>query len=526
LLHFAAFQARFSRVRQTGSTIRFNRAAAQLQSFDQDRLHFRGSAPPNHGSKSPVVAAHLATFPQYGPPPFNAAFHAERRKTFLSRMAPNTTVIIPGASLKLRNGDVDFPFRQESNFHYLTGFDEPNSVAILSNALGQPEFVLIVPPLDPFEETWTGKRAGIKGAQSKYQANAAYSNTQAEEVFEEVARSGARIQVLDAIANPGLNKHIQDILKEHRALGRERREPEAEEQIHEMRLIKTPYEQALLKRACDISAQAHIRAMQKGKLTAAMMAKSPHRAQGRNEGELQAELEYDFRRHGAVRVGYGSIVGSGSNGCVLHYVTNTEFSRPQDLILVDAGAEYGYYTADVTRTWPLGGKFSPEQKAIYDLVLKAQEEGIRMSRPGATLRDIHVNTARVLTEGLVQLGILKGNPHRLLQEKAYDQYFMHGTSHMLGMDVHDVPTRSVTTAGSPLRGGPVVYRPLEPGMVFTVEPGIYIDPEVGRRNGVDPKWWGIGVRIEDDILITDTGHENLSQNVPRSTQEIEALMAG
>lgn len=488
-----------------------------------DVVHFAGHAkPPAHGSKAPAVAAHLASFPAFGPPPFNAAFHADRRAAFLAKLPANSTVVVPGAGEVLRNGDVNHAFRQESNFFYLTGFDEPNAVAILSNVPGKPAFTLVVPPRDPFMETWNGRRAGVEGAKSIYRADEAYDNTELDAVLRKTAKGKGQVFVLPAVANPHLNEQVtatlQKTLGQKRALGDS---TVADQAINELRLIKTPYEQALLRRACDISAQAHVNAMKRAKLTREQMAAHPHKAHGRNEGEVQAEVEYDFRRKGAVRVGYGSIAGGGANGCVLHYVTNREFLKPEDLILVDAGAEYGYYTADVTRTWPISGKFSPEQKAIYDLVLEAQESGIQMVKPGATLRDIHANSVRVITEGLVKLGILNGDVDQLIAGREYAKYFMHGTSHMLGMDVHDVVPKQTTGATS----RPGQGLPLAPGMCFTVEPGIYIDPEVGKREGVDPKWWGIGVRIEDDILVTENGYENLSEAAPRTTDAIEALMA-
>ncbi len=529
----------------------------------RDAVHFSAQpTAPRHGSKNPEVAAYLASFPRFGPPPFNAEFHADRRRQFLAQLPPNSTVIVPGAANVLRNGDVDHPFRQESNFYYLTGFDEPDSVAILSNVPGRPAFTLVVPPRDPARETWNGKRAGTEGALAKYGADQAFNNTDLDTVLADVAKHGGQVSVLPAVANPGLNARVQkaasvggstlqqfwqklstvfEALKQlHPAVAKvvsrleERLAPlvsrlippagqgfDPEAVINEMRLVKTPYEQALMRRACEISALSHINAMRRTQLSPAQVDAHPARAAGRNEGEIQAEVEHGFRRHGAVRNGYSSIAGGGANGCVLHYVTNTDFVKPGDLELVDAGAEYGYYTADVTRTWPISGKFTPEQKAIYDLVLKAQDSGIRMVRPGMTLKEIHENSVRVITQGLVDLGILKGDVDALIRDKAYFKYFMHGTSHMMGMDVHDVVPKQKT--GETSRPGQTL--PLRPGMVFSVEPGIYIDPQVGRQEGIDPKWWGIGVRIEDDILVTDDGYENLSEQAPRTTEAIEATMA-
>ena len=488
-----------------------------------DVVQFSAARANPYSGESPLVKAHLDSFPAFGPPPFNAAFHADRRQQFINQLPPNTTVIVPGAGNVPRNGDVNHAFRQESNLYYLTGFDEPETVAILSNVPGRPAFTLIVPPRDPAKEVWTGRRAGTEGALNTYGANAAFNNTDLNAVLKETAQNGGKVTVLPAISNPDLNRQIGAYLKRNlepaQTLGSA---GDVENILDNMRLIKTPYEIALLKRACQISAEGHMNAMKRAKLTEGQQKAHPAHAAGRNEGEVQAEVEYDFRRKGAVRVGYGTIAGGGANGCVLHYETNREFAQPKDLVLVDAGAEYGYYTSDLTRTWPVAGKFSPEQKAIYDLVLDAQESGIRMTKPGTTLKDIHANSVKVITEGLVKLGVLKGDPAQLIADRAYAPYFMHGTSHMLGMDVHDVVPKQPTLPDS-VRPGQGL--PLAPGMFFTVEPGIYIDPDVAKANGVDPKWWGIGVRIEDDILVTPTGYENFTEAAPRTTADIEAFMA-
>jgi Xaa-Pro aminopeptidase len=288
--------------------------------------------------------------------------------------------------------------------------------------------------------------------------------------------------------------------------------------VRELRLIKTPYEIALLRRAAEISARAHRLTMRSQRLTPEQQAQRPERALGRNEGEIQAKVEYHFRKHGAVRVGYPSISGAAANGCVLHYVTNSEYAQPGDLVLLDAGAEYGHYTADVTRTWPVSGRFTPEQKALYNVVLAAQEAGIAAAVPGSSLSQIHQVAVRKVTEGLVRLGLLQGEVDTLIAQKAHLPFFMHGTSHFLGMDVHD-------TSGANLTREQGKNRPLAPGMAITVEPGIYIDPAMGRQRGLDPKWWGIGIRIEDDILITDGPPENLSAGAPKTVEAIEALMA-
>jgi Xaa-Pro aminopeptidase len=513
-----------------------------------DSIHFGGntfSAPSSYKINTtppvtnPQVTAYFQTFPMYGPPPLNRAFHADRRKTLMAQLPPNTTLIVPGGSLKPRNGDVEYQFHQESNFYYLTGFDEPDSVAILSNVPDKPQFILIVPPKDEKKETWTGHRSGIEGAMLNYKADGAYENTLLDTVLKQQIGQSQNLLVLPAVANTQLNQKIyQTMLSSSPLLTRMKlltdglrrtvgltvynTQNDATEAINKMRLVKTPYEIALLQRASSISALGHINAMRNLKLTTAEMTK-PHSPfpKGRNEGEIQAQVEYDFRRHGAVRQGYDTIAGGGANACVLHYNTNRQYAKPGDLELVDAGAEYGYYTADVTRTWPISGKYTPQQKAIYNLVLKAQEAGIQMTKPGVTMQQIHKTCAEIINKGLIDLGVLP----KEAKPDAYQPFFMHGTSHMLGLDVHDVPSPSTSIDGQSLPDNDIKHQPLKPGNVFTVEPGIYIDPKVGKRNGVDPKWWGIGIRIEDDILVTDTGAENLSSQVPRKAEEIEALMA-
>jgi Xaa-Pro aminopeptidase len=472
-----------------------------------------------------LVANFMTQFPEFAPPPFNAAFHKERRNTFISKLPEKTTVILVGGQEIRRNNDVNYPFRQQNDFYYLTGFDEPGSYAILSNVPGQPQFSMFVPPKDPAKEVWTGRRTGPEGAKSKYLANAAFDNNALPAQLGSLLAGAKNVMISgdehpeiaqDALAVNGpeqakVRQVIQAVMPDV-TVG------SATDAIREMRVIKTPYEIALLKRACAISALSHLKTMKQMKLTRETLERSKKHKEGRNEGEIQAKVEYYFRRHGGERVGYPSISGAAANGCVLHYVSNKEFAKPEDLVLLDAGSEYGYYTADITRTWPVSGKFSPAQKAIYNIVLAAQEAGIQAVKPGATLASIHSVCVKKVTEGLVGLGLLSGTVEENIASKAYTQYFMHGTSHFLGMDVHD-------TSGSNLNREQGKNRPLEPGMALTVEPGIYIDPAVAEKNGLPKAWWGIGVRIEDDILVTPTGCENMSAGVPKTVAAIEALMA-
>lgn len=484
-----------------------------------------GSTPPApEAAGAPEIQQALATFPRFGPPPFNPAFHKDRREKFLAQLAPNTAVVIVGGKEIRRNNDVNYPFRQQNNFYYLTGFDEPNAVALLQNTPGKPRFTLFVPPRDPSQEVWTGRRSGPEGAKAKYGANDAYTTDQLFAALPGLIEGSQNLQLIaaestlpDAKSAKPMSHWSLDISRYLQQLRPNQSVGDASDLVAEMRVSKTPYEIALLKQACQISARAHARTIRTQKLTATQMQKSPSRAMGRNEGEIQAHVEYQFRRHGAVRAGYPSISGASGNGCVLHYVTNSDFAKPGDLVLLDAGAEYGYYTSDITRTWPVSGQFTPEQKAVYNVVLKAQEAGIQKVRPGVTLEEIHNTAVRVVTEGLVELGLLQGNVEDLIRDKKYTKFFMHGTSHFLGMDVHD-------TSGSGLNREQGKKRPLAAGMALTVEPGIYIDPAMAKQEGIDPKWWNIGVRIEDDILVTPTGHENLSVGVPKTVEAIEALM--
>jgi Xaa-Pro aminopeptidase len=464
------------------------------------------------------------SFPPFGPPPFNPGFHRDRRAAFLATLPANSTVVVMGGSEIRRNNDVNYPFRQQNDFYYLTGFDEPNAVAVLSNVPGQPTFTLFVPPKDPSKEVWTGRRAGPEGARQTYGATAAFDNTALAEALPPLLNGAERLYlVAEEPTDPdqpaeGASEATVKLQAALRAARPDVPLESATPMVRELRLIKTPYEIALLRRAAEISARAHRLTMRSQRLTPEQQAQRPERALGRNEGEIQAKVEYHFRKHGAVRVGYPSISGAAANGCVLHYVTNSEYAQPGDLVLLDAGAEYGHYTADVTRTWPVSGRFTPEQKALYNVVLAAQEAGIAAAVPGSSLSQIHQVAVRKVTEGLVRLGLLQGEVDTLIAQKAHLPFFMHGTSHFLGMDVHD-------TSGANLTREQGKNRPLAPGMAITVEPGIYIDPAMGRQRGLDPKWWGIGIRIEDDILITDGPPENLSAGAPKTVEAIEALMA-
>jgi Xaa-Pro aminopeptidase len=481
----------------------------------EDKLCFSGQRPTNE------ISAHLASFPKVGPPPFNAQFHMERRQTFLSKLPPNTTVVMPGATLTTRNNDVEHAFRQDSNFFYLTGFDKPDAVAIFSNVPGKPAFTLLIPYQGNERfNLFCGTPMGTEEAKQKYGADhaVAYNNDDLSKadkamkrVLAEALTEGVNFQFLPSKAASKLDPLLARLLKKvSPQTGKPLDGTFAQRALEDMRLIKTPYEIALLKRACDLSARAHKNAIRKLRLS--------NSGKTLYEGRVQGEIESFWTKKGAVRPAYGTIAAGGERACTLHYVDNNRHARWKELMLVDAGAEYGQYSGDITRVFPTNGKFTPAQKAIYNLVLEAQKRAIRMVKPGVTLREIHLEAARHIQHGLMELGILKGNPDQLWNDEAYKTFFPHRTSHMLGLDVHDLPVKLGDTE--------VLDIPLQPGMVFTIEPGLYFRPDIARQHNVDPRWHGIGVRIEDDILVTTQGHEVLSSGVPKEVDEIEALMAG
>lgn len=418
----------------------------------------------------------------------------------------NAPVIIAGGKEFPRNGDVEFPFRQESDFYYLTGFNEPDAIAVLEYS----RYTLLVRPKDPEKEQWTGIRAGTEGAKETYRATHAKPIEELQAVVEKVCDASNKVFFVPAVANQELNGRIKSLLDQK---GVEC--IDVTPILHRLRLVKSPYELSLLKQANIISGAGHVAAMAKGKLTQEMMQKNAKFQRGRNEGEIRSWLESIFTRGGAQHVAYPSIVASGANGTILHYVANDAYALPGDLVLIDAACEYGYLGADITRTWPLSGKFTEEQRTIYEIVLKTQKAGIEAARTGNTLAEIHDTCARIITESLVEIGIMKGDVDTLVQEKRYRQFFPHSIGHFLGMDVHDVCGDQQPGASKNV--------PLEPGMVITVEPGIYIKKD---DETVDPKWRGIAVRIEDNIVITKEGPINLSAEIPREVDEIEAVMNG
>jgi len=428
---------------------------------------------------------------------------AGRRKQFL-RKTKGGVAIFPAAPNALRNNDVHHPYRQDSNFFYLTGFEEPNALCLLSPESKTP-FQMFVEPRNKTKELWEGKILGPEGAKHRLGADAAFPSTPGQ-FFDEAlieALKEAETVYYRVGVQPEMDSRVFRLLATAcQKLGRTGRAlwpiVDPESILGEMRLVKTAAEQQRLQVAADITAEGHVAAMRTAK---------PHMF----EYELEAILHHAFRVHGAGRAGYSSIVASGPNACVLHYVQNDRRMSGRDLLLIDAGAEFDYYTADITRVCPVGGTFSEPQREIYEAVLTAQKEGIRLARPGKTVQAIHQTTVEVLVEELKRLKVLKGPTKKLIESRTYSTFYPHGTGHWLGMDVHDIGTYYVERYQN--------HRKLEPGHVLTIEPGLYFSPD----SPGPARYKGIGVRIEDDVLITANGCKVLTVKAPKEIEEIESL---
>lgn len=428
--------------------------------------------------------------------------HAARRRELMRRIGKHGVAIIPASHEVIRARDTHYRFRQNSDFAYLTGFQEPESIAVLIPGRGDGEFVLFVRPKDKVREIWDGRRAGPEGARRSFGADQAYNLDEFDERLPGLL-AGREVLHYTLGEFPDMDARVSRLVRHLREVSRRGGAAPTtvvalETTLHEMRLFKRPAEIELMRKAGKISAAAHVRAMR---------ATRP----GRYEWQIASEIHSEFDAHD-MQPGYNSIVGGGENACILHYVENDARLRDGDLLLIDAGGELSGYTADITRTFPVNGKFTPEQKAVYEVVLEAQKAALRQMRPGVSSGKPHEAATRTLTEGMVELGLLKGRPEALIKAEKHRAFYMHGTGHWLGMDVHDVGRYRIDGR----------YRPFEPGMVMTVEPGLYIAP---GTKGVNRKFWGIGVRIEDDVLITQNGHEILTGDVPKSVRDIERLMA-
>ena len=447
-------------------------------------------------------------------------------------MGPGAVAIFVGGRLAVRSADTEYPFRQDSDFWYLTGFDHPDAVAVLSTRDG-PTFTLFVQPRDRERETWTGYRPGVEGAVADYGADVAHPRETLLEKLPELLRGAERIHHTlgrDAEIDARIIS-LQDEIRRQSRGGILPAEAIIDPRlfVHEMRLHKSAEEIALMQRAADISCEAHRRA--------ARLA-SP----GRYEYELEAELAHVFRSRGGAGPAYGTIVGGGVNATILHYIRNDRPLVAGELVLIDAGVELEGYASDVTRTYPVGGRFEGAGRDLYEIVLAAQVAAIDASAPGKTLPEIHSAALRVLVEGLVSLDILKGDIDELIEKEAYRPYYMHGTSHWLGLDVHDVgayvtrtvagpPAERKTKDSSDERAGKAAKihsteatpRSLCQGMVFTIEPGLYISTDDPNAPAA---FRGIGIRIEDDIVVTEDGILNLNREIPKTIDEIEAWVRG
>jgi Xaa-Pro aminopeptidase len=427
---------------------------------------------------------------------------ARRRRDLMSHMEPDSIAIVPSAREKNRNRDTDYPFRQDSDFYYLTGFPEPDAVLVLLPGRAHGEVVLFCRDRDPAMELWNGYRAGPEGACGKYGADDAFPIGDIDDILPGLIEGRERVYYSMG-RNAEFDRHVMSWVNTIRAKVRAGAHPPGEfldldHVLHDLRLYKSAAELRLMRQAGRISAQAHVRAMQ---------ACRP----GLYEYQLEAELQHEFGRNGARFPAYSSIVGAGDNACILHYHENEAQIKDGDLVLIDAGCELDHYAADITRTFPANGKFTKEQQALYEVVLASQLAAIETIRPGSHWNTAHDTTVQVITQGLKDLGLLDGEVKELIETEAYKPFYMHRAGHWLGMDVHDVGDYKV--------GG--AWRVLEEGMVMTVEPGIYVSP---HNSEVARKWRGIGIRIEDDAAVTRKGCEILTDGVPKSVQEIEKLM--
>ncbi len=429
--------------------------------------------------------------------------YASRRRDLMAMMQGNSIAVIAAAPEKIRSKDTHYPYKQSTNLSYLSGFPEPQSVMLLIPGRPQGEVVFFCRDKDPLRETWDGYRQGPAGAVQNFGADDAFPIDDIDDILPGMLEGRDRVYY-GIGKDTEFDKHLMEWVKGVRdKRGSDAMPPgefvDLDHLVNEMRLIKSAAEIKLMRKAGEISARAHRRAMQMSR-------------PGLFEYQLQAEIEHEFMLSGATGPAYTSIVGGGKNGCILHYIENRDKLRSGDLVLIDAGCEYQDYAADITRTFPVNGKFSSVQAAIYDIVLASQVAAAELIAPGLEYNLANDATVRVITQGLVDLKILQGDVEDLIARGAHRDFYMHNAGHWLGMDVHDVGDYKIDNH----------WRIYEPGMALTVEPGIYISPD---NTNVDEKWRGIAVRIEDDMLVTKTGCENLTSDVPSARNEIEQLMA-
>jgi len=428
---------------------------------------------------------------------------ARRRKNLMAMMEPNSIALVPAAAECTRSRDTEYTFRQDSDFLYLTGFEEPDGVLVLIPGRRSGQVVLFCRDRNPEMELWNGYRAGPEGVVADFGMDDAFPIDDLDDILPGLIEG--KHQIYYSMGhNDGFDRRVMGWVNQIRRLVRTGAKPPGDFTdlsflLHEQRLFKSAQELRIMRKAGAISAQAHCRAMRECR-------------EGRFEYHLEGAILHEFIENGARAAAYNSIVGAGANACVLHYTENRDRLRDGDLVLIDAGCEFSGYAADITRTFPVSGQFSPEQRALYDLVLEAQLAAIEKVKPGNTWNQPHDATVRVITRGLIKLGLLKGKEKDLIKSGAYRDFYMHRAGHWLGMDVHDVGDYRVDGK----------WRQLEPGMVLTIEPGIYV---ATNNTKVGKKWRGIGIRIEDDVAVTPGGCEVLTAGVPKTAADIEALMA-
>ena len=430
--------------------------------------------------------------------------YAQRRQRLMAKMGTGVA-IYASAPAAVNHADVEYTYRQDSDFYYLTGFNEPEAVAVLAPQNPEHQFILFVRPRDRTMEIWTGYRAGLEGAKEKYGADIAYDIGELDHHLPQYLTTADPIYYSfgrDGELNLKIIHHYQKSLLGY---GKRGSGPTAIANANlllaPLRQYKSAWELEQIGRAIEISAHAHNSAFESTK-------------PGTYEYAIQAEMEHIFRKSGAMGTAYPSIVASGANACILHYVDNNAQMQDGDLLLIDAGCSYDYYNADITRTFPVNGKFSPEQKALYEIVLEAQLAAIAEVKPDNAYNHTFNQAVKIITAGLVDLGLLAGDLEELIAEKKYKPFFMHGIGHWLGLDVHDVGVYKIGET----------WQNLAPNMLITIEPGIYIAPDATAAAGqpeISDRWKGIGIRIEDDVLVTPTGHEVLTKNVPKSIAAME-----
>lgn len=426
---------------------------------------------------------------------------AKRRRQLMRMIGKGGIAILPASPARMRNRDSEHFYRQDSDFLYLTGFSEPDAVAVLVPGRPNGEFVLFCRERDPARAIWDGPRAGTEGAIATFGADDAFPISDIDEILPGIIEQCERVYYSIG-AHPDFDQRLLGWVATLRERGSQADHTPDEfigldHLLHDLRLFKSRAEIGAMRRAAKVAVKAHKRAMGVCR-------------PGLFEYELEAEYQHEFRRHG-LRMSYLPIVGSGANACTLHYIENQRQIEDGDLVLIDIGCEYDFYASDVTRTFPANGRFTDAQREIYEIVLAAHSAALACIGPGCHWNDPHAAAVKAITLGLRRIGLIEGRLPNLIRDGAYRPFFMHRTGHWLGLDVHDVGDYKVSDH----------WRMLEPGMALTVEPGLYIAP--GRRD-VPKRWWGIGVRIEDDVIVTKEGHDVLTRDLPRGADEVEALV--